>query len=121
MVVGDDEQAIYGWRGAKIENMQQDSADVPDAQVIRLEQNYRSTAGILKAANALIANNTGRLGKGLWTDGGEGEAINLYAAFNEHDEARYVVETIESALRSAERRVGKECVSTCRSRWSPYH
>ncbi|ARQ76843.1 DNA helicase II [Pseudomonas fragi] len=100
MVVGDDDQSIYGWRGAKIENIYQYSTDFPDAETIRLEQNYRSTAGILKAANALIANNTGRMGKELWTDGGEGEAINLYAAFNEHDEARYVVETIESALKT---------------------
>jgi len=100
MVVGDDDQSIYGWRGAKIENIYQYSDDFPDAETIRLEQNYRSTAGILKAANALIANNTGRMGKELWTDGDEGEAINLYAAFNEHDEARYVVETIESALKT---------------------
>ena len=100
MVVGDDDQSIYGWRGAKIENIYQYSTDFPDAETIRLEQNYRSTAGILKAANALIANNTGRMGKELWTDGGDGEAINLYAAFNEHDEARYVVETIESALKT---------------------
>lgn len=99
MVVGDDDQSIYGWRGAKIENIHQYSSDFPDAQTIRLEQNYRSTASILKAANALIVNNSGRLGKELWTDGGDGEAIALYAAFNEHDEARYVVETIEDALR----------------------
>jgi DNA helicase-2/ATP-dependent DNA helicase PcrA len=99
MVVGDDDQSIYGWRGAKIENIHQYSADFPDTQMIRLEQNYRSTAGILKAANALIANNSGRLGKELWTDGGDGEPLSLYAAFNEHDEARYVVETIESALK----------------------
>lgn len=100
MVVGDDDQSIYGWRGAKIENIHQYSADFPDAETIRLEQNYRSTASILKAANALIANNQGRLGKELWTEGGDGEAISLYAAFNEHDEARYVVESIESALRT---------------------
>ena len=99
MVVGDDDQSIYGWRGAKIENIQQFSSDFPDTQLIRLEQNYRSTAGILKAANALIANNNGRLGKELWTDGGDGEPLALYAAFNEHDEARYVVESIEDALR----------------------
>ncbi|MGY4532345.1 DNA helicase-2/ATP-dependent DNA helicase PcrA [Pseudomonas sp. TE3786] len=99
MVVGDDDQSIYGWRGAKIENIHQYSSDFPDAQTIRLEQNYRSTASILKAANALIVNNSGRLGKELWTDGGEGDAISLYAAFNEHDEARYVVETIEDNLR----------------------
>ncbi|WP_439860373.1 DNA helicase II [Pseudomonas sp. MBLB4136] len=99
MVVGDDDQSIYGWRGARIENIQQFSDDFKDAEVIRLEQNYRSSAGILKAANALIANNQGRLGKELWTEGGDGEPISLYAAFNEHDEARYVVETIEDALR----------------------
>ena len=99
MVVGDDDQSIYGWRGAKIENIHQYSRDFPDAETIRLEQNYRSTAGILKAANALIANNQGRLGKELWTDGGDGEPISLYAAFNEYDEARYVVESIMDALR----------------------
>jgi len=99
MVVGDDDQSIYGWRGAKIENIQQFSTDFADAEMIRLEQNYRSTAGILKAANALIANNQGRLGKELWTEDDDGEPINLYSAFNEHDEARYVVETIEDALR----------------------
>ncbi len=99
MVVGDDDQSIYGWRGARIENLHQFSADFPDAETIRLEQNYRSTACILKAANALIANNQGRLGKELWTSGCEGEPISLYAAFNEHDEARYVVESIEKAIR----------------------
>ena len=100
MVVGDDDQSIYGWRGARIENIRQYTTDFPDAELIRLEQNYRSTAGILNAANALIANNSGRLGKELWTDGSDGEPINLYAAYNEHDEARYVVETIESALKT---------------------
>ncbi|MBU3059671.1 DNA helicase II [Pseudomonas indica] len=99
MVVGDDDQSIYGWRGARIENIQQFSSDFPDAETIRLEQNYRSTACILKAANALIANNQGRLGKELWTEGCEGEPIALYAAFNEHDEARYVVEGIERAIK----------------------
>lgn len=99
MVVGDDDQSIYGWRGAKIENIRQFCDDFPDAETIRLEQNYRSTASILKAANALIANNQGRLGKELWTEGGDGEPIGLYAAFNEHDEARYVVEGIERALK----------------------
>ena len=100
MAVGDDDQSIYGWRGAKIENIHQYTADFPDAELIRLEQNYRSTAGILKAANALIVNNTGRLGKELWTDVGEGEPLSLYAAYNEHDEARYVVETIESVIKA---------------------
>lgn len=99
MVVGDDDQSIYGWRGAKIENIQQFDQDFADAEIIRLEQNYRSTANILNAANALIANNSGRLGKELRTDVGDGEPLSLYAAFNEHDEARYVVESIEDALR----------------------
>ena len=85
MVVGDDDQSIYGWRGAKIENIQQFDSDFADAEIIRLEQNYRSTANILNAANALIANNQGRLGKELRTDVGDGDLISLYAAFNEHD------------------------------------
>ncbi|MDI3373316.1 DNA helicase II [Pseudomonas sp. V104_6] len=104
MAVGDDDQSIYGWRGAKIENIHQYTADFPDAETMRLEQNYRSTGGILKAANALIANNSGRLGKELWTDMGEGEPITLYAAYNEHDEARYVVETIESLIKQGNAR-----------------
>ncbi|WP_296267003.1 DNA helicase II [Pseudomonas sp. UBA6562] len=104
MAVGDDDQSIYGWRGAKIENIHQYTADFPDAELIRLEQNYRSTGGILKAANALIVNNSGRLGKELWTDMGEGEPLTLYAAYNEHDEARYVVETIESIIKQGSKR-----------------
>ncbi|MEH6565933.1 MAG: DNA helicase II [Halopseudomonas sp.] len=99
MVVGDDDQSIYGWRGARIENIQQFQTDYPNAEMIRLEQNYRSTATILKAANALIDNNAGRLGKQLWTDGNEGEPIALYAGFNEQDEARFIVERIEQAVR----------------------
>ena len=95
MVVGDDDQSIYGWRGARIENIQQFSTDFPAAEVIRLEQNYRSTGTILKAANHLIANNQGRLGKELWTDGREGEAISLYEAFNEQDEARFIVDRLQ--------------------------
>lgn len=97
MVVGDDDQSIYGWRGAKIENIQSFTSDFPQAQTYRLEQNYRSTNIILKAANALINNNQGRLGKELWTEGNEGDPIALYAGFNEHDEARYIVEQIQSA------------------------
>ena len=95
MVVGDDDQSIYGWRGARIENIQQFSTDFPAAEVIRLEQNYRSTGTILKAANHLIANNQGRLGKELWTDGRDGEAISLYEAFNEQDEARFIVDRLQ--------------------------
>ena len=93
-VVGDDDQAIYGWRGAKVENVQKFLHDFPGAATIRLEQNYRSTGNILDAANAVIAHNPSRLGKRLWTDSGEGEVIDLYAAYNEIDEARYVVERI---------------------------
>ena len=92
VAVGDDDQSIYGWRGAKIENIQRFSEDFKGAQVIRLEQNYRSTQIILSAANALIAHNTDRLGKNLWTAGEQGEAVSLYAAFNEQDEARFIVE-----------------------------
>jgi len=93
-VVGDDDQSIYGWRGAKIENIQRFSNDYPGAQLIRLEQNYRSTDTILSAANALIENNSGRLGKKLWTDGSKGEPIQLYAAFNDLDEARFIADKI---------------------------
>lgn len=94
MIVGDDDQSIYGWRGARIENIQRFSKDYPDAKIIRLEQNYRSTGTILKAANALISQNAGRLGKNLWTDGKDGEPISVYAAFNETDEAFFIVNRI---------------------------
>lgn len=94
MIVGDDDQSIYGWRGARIENIQRFSQDFPGAAVIRLEQNYRSTATILKAANALISQNSGRLGKNLWTDGKEGDPITVYAGFNEADEAFFIVNRI---------------------------
>ncbi|BES83095.1 DNA helicase II [Pectobacterium araliae] len=96
MIVGDDDQSIYGWRGAQVENIQLFLKDFAGAETIRLEQNYRSTSNILKAANALIAHNGGRLGKNLWTDGVEGEPISLYCAFNELDEARYVVNRIKA-------------------------
>ncbi|HIZ51735.1 MAG TPA: DNA helicase II, partial [Candidatus Pseudomonas excrementavium] len=98
MVVGDDDQSIYGWRGARIENIQQFQQDYPAAELIRLEQNYRSTATILKAANALITNNAGRMGKELWTDGNDGDPISLYAGFNEQDEARFIVDRISEAV-----------------------
>ncbi len=93
-VVGDDDQAIYRWRGARVENLNQFRRDFPKAVLYKLEQNYRSTGTILKAANALIANNAGRLGKTLWTSGEDGERIRLYAAFNERDEADFVVNRI---------------------------
>lgn len=96
LAVGDDDQSIYSWRGARVENMQRFERDFPDTQLLRLEQNYRSTATILKAANHLIANNTGRLGKQLWTEGDDGERIQIYTAYNEQDEARHVVSEIEN-------------------------
>ncbi|HGJ5892548.1 MAG TPA: DNA helicase II [Arsenophonus apicola] len=95
MIVGDDDQSIYGWRGAQVENIQRFLQDFPAAETIRLEQNYRSTNNILKSANALIANNNNRLGKNLWTEGADGEPISLYCGFNELDEARYVVSRIK--------------------------
>ncbi len=98
-VVGDDDQAIYGWRGAKVENVQRFLKDFSSAQTIRLEQNYRSTANILGAANAVIAHNPDRIGKQLWTDSGDGESIDLYAAYNEIDEASFVVERIRQWVR----------------------
>ncbi|MFI4955011.1 MAG: DNA helicase II [Gammaproteobacteria bacterium] len=100
MIVGDDDQSIYGWRGAKIENIHQFTTDYPDAQTIRLEQNYRSTATILTAANTLISHNTSRLGKELWTQGNQGELISLYVAFNELDEARFIVDRIQQWVRT---------------------
>ena len=93
-VVGDDDQAIYAFRGARAENLQQFRRDYPRAQLFRLEQNYRSTATILQAANGLIAHNATRLGKNLWTSGARGEPIRLYTAFNERDEAEFVTHRI---------------------------
>ena len=98
-VVGDDDQAIYGWRGARVENVQQFLRDFPGARTIRLEQNYRSTANILNAANAVSSHNPARIGKQLWTDSGEGEPVDVYAAYNEMDEARFVVERIRQWVR----------------------
>jgi DNA helicase-2/ATP-dependent DNA helicase PcrA len=95
-IVGDDDQSIYGWRGARIENIQQFQQDFGSSRLVRLEQNYRSTQTILSAANAVIENNQGRLGKELWTDGETGEPIDLYSAFNELDEANYIADTISS-------------------------
>lgn len=96
MVVGDDDQSIYGWRGAKIENIHRYTDDFKNCEVIRLEQNYRSTNVILQAANALINQNNGRLGKSLWSAGDLGEKISLYAAFNDLDEARFIVSRIRA-------------------------
>tara|TARA_R110001599_G_scaffold353459_1_gene592623 strand:+ start:336157 stop:338307 length:2151 start_codon:yes stop_codon:yes gene_type:complete len=95
VAVGDDDQSIYGWRGAKIENIQRFTEDFPGTRTVRLEQNYRSSQTILRAANGVIAFNQGRLGKELWTAGETGDPITLYAGFNEQDEARFIVEQIE--------------------------
>lgn len=94
--VGDDDQSIYGWRGAKVENILSYERDFADTHTVKLEQNYRSTSNILLAANAVIAKNAERLGKNLWTDSGDGEPIALYAAFNEHDESRYIADRLQS-------------------------
>jgi len=95
MIVGDDDQSIYGWRGARIENIEQFTTEFEDTKTIRLEQNYRSTANILNAANQLISNNNNRLGKELWTDDKAGEKISIYTAFNEIDEARFIAGRIK--------------------------
>ncbi len=122
--VGDDDQSIYGWRGAKVENIQQFTRDFANTTTFRLEQNYRSTGNILNAANALIAKNMERLGKELWTADGDGDYIKLYAAYNEYDEAQYIIERIldwvdKGGLRSecavlyrsnAQSRVIEECL-----------
>lgn len=96
MAVGDDDQSIYGWRGANISNIQNFQSDYAGAELIKLEQNYRSTRTILDAANAVISNNTGRLGKNLTTDGDIGTPISYFSAFNEQDEARYIAELVQS-------------------------
>ena len=98
--VGDDDQSIYSWRGANIANILRFEKDFSNAKVIRLEQNYRSTSTILNAANALITNNSSRMGKDLWTDGKSGEKIVVYSAFNELEEARFVSERIGIAINS---------------------
>ncbi len=90
-VVGDDDQSIYRWRGAKVEHIHRFQKDFPGTTVVKLEQNYRSTATILNAANAVIENNSSRLGKKLWTDGATGEAIRVYAAYNERDESDFII------------------------------
>jgi DNA helicase-2/ATP-dependent DNA helicase PcrA len=90
-VVGDDDQSIYRWRGARVEHIHQFQKDFPGTRVVKLEQNYRSTATILNAANAVIANNSARMGKNLWTEGADGEAIKVYSAYNERDESDFVI------------------------------
>jgi len=112
-IVGDDDQSIYGWRGARIENIRQFQKDFSNSRVVRLEQNYRSTKTILGAANAVIAHNQGRLGKELWTDGEEGDPIDLYVAFNEQDEANYIADTIAAWAEQGNAR--SECAILYRS------
>jgi DNA helicase II / ATP-dependent DNA helicase PcrA len=111
--VGDDDQSIYRWRGARVENLQQYRRDYPSVQMFRLEQNYRSTGSILAAANALISNNTGRLGKNLWTSGEQGEPVKLYAAYNERDEADFVINRIREWTNHGGRR--SDCAILYRS------
>ncbi len=104
MAVGDDDQSIYGWRGANIGNIRNFQQDFAGAELIKLEQNYRSTATILAAANAVISNNRGRLGKELHTDGAPGEPIKLYRAFNDLDEARYIADQVDNWAKSGNQR-----------------
>ena len=112
-VVGDDDQSIYRWRGAKVENLQKFRNDFPHAELFKLEQNYRSSAAILDTANALIANNSARLGKELWTSGARGDSVRLYCAFNERDEADFVIGRIQQWIASGGAR--RECAILYRS------
>ena len=97
-VVGDDDQSIYGWRGARVENIRRFEQEFTDTKTVRLEQNYRSTSAILDAANALIKQNSDRMGKELWTAGSRGEPISVYAGFNDMEEARFIVDTIKEKV-----------------------
>ncbi|NYS61115.1 DNA helicase II [Vreelandella salicampi] len=97
-VVGDDDQSIYGWRGAKVENIRRFEQEFPQVKTVRLEQNYRSTSAILEAANTLISHNSERMGKNLWTEGAEGAPISVYAGFNDLEEARFIVDTIKEKV-----------------------
>lgn len=90
-VVGDDDQSIYRWRGARVEHIHRFQRDFPGTTIVKLEQNYRSTATILHAANSVIENNSSRLGKKLWTEGADGEPIRVYAAYNERDESDFII------------------------------
>ncbi|MEE4250592.1 MAG: DNA helicase II [Alcanivoracaceae bacterium] len=112
-IVGDDDQSIYGWRGAKIENIRRLGQDFPGLRTVRLEQNYRSTGTILQAANAVIDHNSDRLGKELWTEIGDGDPIRLYAGFNEVDEARFIAGKIQSLVSQGVNR--QECAVLYRS------
>ncbi|PIE45551.1 MAG: DNA helicase II [Gammaproteobacteria bacterium] len=100
LVVGDDDQSIYGFRGARIEHILDLEKKLPRLVTVKLEQNYRSTGNILSAANAVIAQNSERLGKNLWTEAGQGEKVEVYQSINEYDEAYYVSERIKSHIES---------------------
>ena len=102
--VGDDDQSIYRWRGARTEHLSRFRQDFPGTRIVKLEQNYRSTGTILKAANALIAHNQGRIGKELWTESGEGTPIRLFSAYNEREEAEFIIERIRSRVAQGNRR-----------------
>ena len=104
MVVGDDDQSIYRFRGATIENILNFDKTYPDATVVKLEQNYRSTETILEAANSIIKNNGDRHDKKLWSDKGKGESIVLREAYDQHEEGRYIIETITRAVKAGERK-----------------
>lgn len=103
-IVGDDDQSVYGWRGADIEIILGFEADYPDAQIIKLEQNYRSTKTILEAAYAVVSRNRGRKDKKLWTDNPDGDAVMVWEAMNEQEEAVYVAQVIREALEEGTRR-----------------
>lgn len=109
-VVGDADQSIYGWRGADIQNILDFEKDYPDAKLIKLEQNYRSTQVILDAANAVIENNTGRKPKNLWTDNGIGREITYFQAMDERDEARFVIEQLQRLQLEENMRLGDMAV-----------
>ena len=105
-VVGDEDQSIYGWRGANIRNILDFERDFQGAKIIRLEQNYRSTKNILEAASAVVANNTERIGKWLWTESGAGEKVTLYEAPDAENEALWIADTIEAL---SEPQPGQSC------------
>jgi DNA helicase-2/ATP-dependent DNA helicase PcrA len=113
-VVGDDDQSIYSWRGADLRNILDFEADYPDAKVVKLEQNYRSTQTILDAAHSVVSRNAGRKDKRLWTDRGDGTRITLFDAYNEYEEAEFVARQIEKLV-GAGRRGGMSALLTSRA------
>src|ERR1035441_8082335 len=109
-VVGDADQSIYAFRGATIRNIEEFTRDFPDATVIMLEQNYRSTQNILAAANAVVSRNTGRMRKNLWSDQGDGPPITGYVADSEHDEAAFVAEEVDRLADEGDATAGQVAV-----------